>query len=108
MFTLKKFGFLVMSLVICMSSATAADDSARRQCVRDCQSVKDSDLKACEKESGDKLSRCRESARKDYEMCSDRCDKKFPIQLKKSERTMLSPLAACSSTSLPRKKLWEM
>jgi hypothetical protein len=75
--TILMVGFLLASLSV------LADDSARQSCIKDAQTVKNSDLAACEKKTGNERSSCRDKAQQDYLQASKRCDEKYPVGGKK-------------------------
>ena len=58
----------------------SGDDSARQQCIKDCNIKKNKDLKICSKKEGVDLSRCRDRTASDVLSCSKRCDSKYPVK----------------------------
>jgi len=70
----------IFVLLILSLPASAVDDSARQACIKDCQSVKNSDLRSCEGKSGDQRTQCRDRAQADALSCSSRCDSKYPTR----------------------------
>lgn len=61
-------------------STYAGDDSARQQCIKDCNVKKNKDLKICLKKEGDERNKCKDRTASDSLSCSKRCDSKYPVK----------------------------
>jgi hypothetical protein len=71
------FNVFLLAFFIFQTTTTSAGEPERLSCIKDCQYVKNGDLKYCEKLTGEKRSKCRDDAASDYLKCSVRCDSKY-------------------------------
>ena len=76
---MSKIVILLMVFFIALP-VSARDDSARQQCIKDCNIKKNRDLKICLKKEGVDRSRCRDRTASDVLSCSKRCDSKYPVK----------------------------
>lgn len=67
---------IIVSFLLTSFSVLAAD-SARQSCIKDAQTVKNSDLATCEKKTNNERSSCNDRAQQDYLQALKRCDVKY-------------------------------